>query len=209
MRSRNNTRPLIVGICGGSGSGKTYLLDLLTTRLAGRACLLSQDHYYRPLKEQEKDHRGQVNFDLPSAIDEKRFIYDLDQLISGQCIRLKEYTFNNPALPARTLLLVPAPVIIVEGLFIFHCQAIRERLSLKVFIETDESLALERRLERDLRERAYTEEMISYQWQNHVMPAYKQFLLPYRDTADLLISNPAESIPDLEPLLNLICIQSK
>lgn len=204
MRLKNK----VVGICGGSGSGKTYLLNLLTARLGDRVCVLSQDHYYKALELQEKDSQGQVNFDLPSAIDEKRFVHDLDCLINGHQIQVKEYTFNNPAVRPRSLLLKPAPIIIVEGLFIFHCQAIRERLSLKVFIEADETLALERRLERDIDERAYTREMILYQWKNHVMPAYERFLLPYRDNADLFVhneggNNPAiETLPDIEALLN-------
>lgn len=193
-----------MGICGGSGSGKTYILDLLTTRLGRNACFLSQDHYYRPLALQETDDNGQVNFDLPSAIDESRFVRDLDRLTRGESIELKEYTFNNPSLPARTLLLEPASLIIVEGLFIFHSEKISKRLSLKVFVESGEVLALKRRLERDSRERAYTEEMVRYQWKYHVMPAYKRYLLPYRDTADLLIRNPGESMPDLQPLLDLL-----
>ncbi|QEC53472.1 uridine kinase [Anseongella ginsenosidimutans] len=204
MQSRNKDRPFVVGICGGSGSGKTYILDLLAIRLGHNACFLSQDHYYKPLALQERDDNGQVNFDLPSAIDESRFVRDLDLLTGGNSITLKEYTFNNPSLPARTLQLKPAPLIIVEGLFIFHAEEISKRLSLKVFVESGEALALERRLERDSRERAYTEEMVRYQWKYHVMPAYERYLLPYRDTADVLIRNPGESMPDLQPLLDLL-----
>lgn len=195
------SKMLVIGICGGSGSGKTYLLNLLTEKLGTEACLLSQDHYYKPLHQQEKDGNGITNFDLPSAINHARFTSDLDRLIQGKSVRLKEYTFNNPALSPGTLLLKPGKIIIVEGLFIFYFSGIRERLGLRVFMETEEASALDRRLERDQRERAYTEAMIRYQWDNHVKPAYEKYLLPFRENADLIISNPRGGEPDLEPLL--------
>ncbi|HEY9560305.1 MAG TPA: uridine kinase [Anseongella sp.] len=208
MPSRNN--PLIIGICGGSGSGKTYLLELLTTQLEQEVCLLSQDHYYFPLELQQKDERNQVNFDLPSAIDQQRFIRDLDAISLGKEIQLTEYTFNNPARAPRKLRLKPASIIIAEGLFIFHSAAVRKRLDIKVFVEVDEATALERRIKRDLVERAYTEEMIRYQWKHHVKPAYEQYLLPYRDSADLIIQNPPNRAPDLTKLMEtVILIQSK
>lgn len=209
MLSRNKEKPFIAGICGGSGSGKTYVLKQLQEHFGKEICLLSQDHYYRPLQLQQKDLHGQVNFDLPAAIDQQRFIRDLDKLSAGQQVRLTEYTFNNPARKPTELLLKPAPAIVVEGLFIFHSPAVRERLDLKVFIESDGSIALERRIKRDLKERAYTEEMIRYQWENHVKPAYRDFLLPYRDTADLIISNRSDRSPDLRKLIEIILIQSK
>ncbi|HYH55665.1 MAG TPA: uridine kinase [Anseongella sp.] len=209
MRSRNEARPLVIGICGGSGSGKTYLLHLLKEKLGPQACLLSQDHYYKPLREQEKDLNGVPNFDRPGSIDQERFTRDLDLLREGKSIRLKEYTFNNPALQPRSLLLEAAGIIIVEGLFVFYFTGIRERLDLKVFVEAGEAASLERRLKRDQLERAYTETMVRYQWENHVKPAYENYLLPFREQADLIVSNRNDSRPDLQALLNLICINSK
>ena len=203
MLSRNK-KPLLIGICGRSGAGKTFVLDLLRSRLGEQICILSQDHYYRPLETQQKDALGQVNFDLPSAIDEARFVRDLEGLLEGNAIELREYTFNNPALVPRTIHLAPAPVIVVEGLFVFHFERIRRMLSLKVFIDTDENTALERRLERDLRARAYPAELIRYQWTNHVQPAYRQFVLPHKESADLVIRNNAAETPALEPLLEWV-----
>lgn len=209
MPSRNRKAPFVVGICGGSGAGKTYVLELLNRQLGQQACLLSQDHYYKPLAQQQRDDNGQVNFDLPSGIDQERFASDLQRLKRGEPVSLREYTFNNPALQPRSLHLEPAPLIIVEGLFIFHFESIRNQLSLKVFIESADTLALERRLERDQRERAYPEKLIRYQWEHHVKPAYLRYLMPYRETADLIIHNASKSEPDLRPLLNLIWTQSK
>lgn len=209
MRSRSKNTPFLVGICGGSGSGKSYLMQLLEQTLGDKACFLSQDHYYRALELQEKDEQGQVNFDLPHAIDQHRFIRDLDQLSTGKAIHLQEYTFNNPARTPRPLRIKPAPIIVVEGLFIFHSAAVRERLDLKVFIESQEAIALARRLQRDVQERAYSEEMIRYQWEHHVRPAYERYLLPYRKMADLIISNPADGRPDIRKLIELILNQSK
>lgn len=200
MQSRNKD-PLLIGISGRSGAGKTYLLDLLAAHLGDRVCILSQDHYYFPLESQQRDAQGEVNFDLPTALDNRRFLQDLRRLINGEIIQVREYTFNNPARESVTLTLRPAPVILVEGLFIFCQEEIRRLLACKVFLEADESTALTRRLERDFRERAYPEIRTRYQWENHVLPAYRKFIEPYKKEADLIIRNNASEPPDLEPLL--------
>jgi uridine kinase len=180
----------VIGIVGGSGSGKTsFLRDLLGRLPAATCAVVSQDNYYRAQHEQALDPAGWINYDLPTAIDRARFHDDMRALLAGRPVTQREYTFNTPDRPARALVIAPARVLIMEGLFVFHYEEIRELLDLRVFVHACEAVCLQRRLQRDERERGYTREMIAYQWENHVIPAYRQYVLPYRDAAHVVVDN--------------------
>jgi uridine kinase len=183
-------RSFLVGIAGLSASGKTSLLRDLAAQLPSGACaVISQDNYYRPLDEQERDAAGQTNFDLPTAFHHADFVRDLRTLLAGGTIARTEYSFNCKDRPALTVSVGPAEVILAEGLFVFHCEEVRALLDLKVFIDAGEEICLSRRLERDVRERNYSRAAILYQWHHHVLPAYRQYVLPYRDEAHLVVDN--------------------
>lgn len=183
-------QPYIVGITGGSASGKTsFLKELLNAFQPDQVCLISQDNYYRPLDQIPVDERGIHNFDLPQTIDHERFASHLAQLHAGSPIEMQEYTFNNPAAVPRMLVCKPTPVIIVEGLFVFHFPYVSRQLDLKVFITAKNKVKLHRRMIRDQTERGLTTDLISYQWENHVKPAYKEFVKPHKEEADIVIPN--------------------
>lgn len=180
----------LVGIAGGSGSGKTSLVRALSEALPpGMSCTVSQDDYYHPKEQQAIDPNGRINFDLPSAIDLDGLARDLQALVSGVPILRKEYTFNTEGKEPTMIELKPAPIILVEGLFVLHHQPVRDLFDLRVFIDASEASQLERRLKRDARERGYGEEDVRYQWEHHVLPAYREFLLPYRHLCDLHVVN--------------------
>lgn len=180
----------LLGVAGGSGSGKTTLIRALRDRLpAGTICLVSQDDYYLPIDRQQVDANGKVNFDLPAGIDLDLLADDLRCLAKGETIYRQEYMFNVAEAEPKWMEVKPAPVIIVEGLFVMHHTPTRDQFDLKVFIEASEDVQLQRRLDRDARERGYGEEAVRYQWHNHVMPAYREFLLPYRTQCDLHVIN--------------------
>ncbi|MCS6930140.1 MAG: uridine kinase [Saprospiraceae bacterium] len=182
--------PLTIGICGGSGSGKTTFVRRLCEHFSpDEVCLLSQDNYYLPRDQQHVDERGEYNFDLPRSFDKKAFRRDLERLRRGEVVEREEYTYNNPVVQPRWIVIQPAPVIVVEGLFIFHYKKIAAQLDLKVFINTKENLKIIRRIYRDQRERNYPLEDVLYKYQYHVMPAYERYILPYREEADLVINN--------------------
>lgn len=192
----------LVGVAGGSGSGKTTLIRALRDRLpAGTVCLVSQDDYYHPIDKQATDPNGKVNFDLPEGIDLDHLAADLRTLVSGEAIYRKEYTFNQPNLEPKWLEVKPAPVILVEGLFVLHHGAVRDQFDLKVFVEASEDVQLQRRLSRDAAERGYGPADVRYQWDNHVMPAYRDYLLPYRSLCDLHVINEAR----FDKALNVLC----
>ncbi len=191
-------KPFVIGIAGGSGSGKTFFLNCFLTHVdKSHICLVSQDDYYKPKSEQPVDENGCINFDLPQCIDDKMLLENLKALIAGKTIQKKEYTFNVNEDKARTLTICTAPIILVEGLFIFHFKEIADLFDMRIFIDADEEITLNRRLKRDIAERGYTHDMIQYQWENHVLPAYKAYLLPYKHTADKLIKNNTHAAEDI------------
>ncbi|MCS6820602.1 MAG: AAA family ATPase [Microscillaceae bacterium] len=183
-------KPYLIGITGGSGSGKTTLLKRLLKQFKETdVCLISQDHYYKPIEEQQIDEQGVVNFDLPEAVNLDKFYEDIFQLCQGKIVEKLEYTFNNPQKTPDLLIFKPAPVILVEGLFIFHYQPIRELLNLKIIIDVEEHIRLKRRILRDNQERGYDLHDVLYRYEKHVSPSYKRYIAAYRYEADLIIPN--------------------
>ncbi|MGV3684905.1 MAG: uridine kinase family protein [Daejeonella sp.] len=194
-----NKKPFVIGIAGGSGSGKTFFLKCFLNHFKeSEVCLVSQDDYYfRVAHTMTAEENKLYNFDVPATIDQELFMRDITKLINGETVLQKEYTFNNPNAEPKLLEIRPAPIVIVEGLFILHFKEISELLDMKIFIETDEEVALKRRLKRDLLERGYPEEDVLYKWNNHVMPAYQTFLLPFKDECDEIITNNSHVAEDI------------
>jgi uridine kinase len=185
-----HNKPFLVGITGGSASGKTlFIKRLLESFSESEICLLSQDHYYRDRHLQPKDARGIHNFDLPESIDDGHFVRDLEDLAQGKSVLKKEYTFNNPNITPRMLEFKPAPVIVVEGIFVFYFEEIRRQLDLKLFIDAEEHIKLKRRIHRDGTERGYDMEDVLYRYEHHVAPTFDRYIRPFRSEADLIVPN--------------------
>lgn len=204
---------MIIGICGGSGSGKTTLLKRISKKYAElKPVIFSMDNYYLPLNKQEVDKNGEINFDLPTALDEERLAKDLTSLMNGQSIEIKEYHFNAPPEKNILITLYPSDLIIVEGLFLFHYQQVKKILDYSIFIDVDSNTQLDRRLYRDQETRGYSRESILYQWENHVMPCYDNYLMPYKKDADFNFRNDIHADEDFERLLveiNLRLVKSE
>lgn len=179
-----------VGITGGSGSGKTFFISELSKRFANdELCLISQDHYYKNHDRQIIDESGVTNYDIPEAIDIDEFYSDIQKLKRGETLQRMEYTFNNPSATASVLRFKPAPILVVEGLFIQHFPHIEKELDLKIFIEAKDHLKLTRRIRRDNDERGYDLDDVLYRYQHHVMPVYESLIEPLKHKADLVIPN--------------------
>jgi uridine kinase len=191
--------PFIIGIAGGSGSGKTFFLKCFLEHFTNEEIsLVSQDDYYFPVAHNMTPEENKLyNFDLPDTIDYNHFKEDISKLLNNETIYKKEYTFNNLNAVPKLLEIKPAPILIVEGLFILHFREIAELLDMKIYIEADEEVALVRRLKRDLVERGYSHDDAMYKWINHVVPAYKEFLLPYKDECDRVITNNTHVADDI------------
>lgn len=183
-------KPFTVGITGGSGSGKTYFIHSLSSRFASdELCLISQDHYYKPRHLQNKDSKGVENFDVPESIDRETFHADIVKLKQGGTLHKTEYTFNNAKASAKTLVFQPAPILLIEGLFVQYFPEIEKELDLKIFIEAKDHLKLSRRIRRDNEERGYDLDDVLYRYQHHVMPVYESLIKPLKHAADIVIPN--------------------
>jgi uridine kinase len=183
-------KPLIIGITGGSGSGKTTFIQRLKQRFSQKEiCVISQDDYYRPREQQRIDGKGVYNFDRPRSIDKKAFTRDLKMLIKGKSICRLEYTFNNEKAKPKELTFQPAPIIIVEGIFVFHFKKIRKLLDIRVFLHAKENLKVIRRIKRDREERNYPLDDVLYRYEHHVLPTFEKYIKPYMEEADIIINN--------------------
>jgi len=180
----------IIGITGGSGSGKTTFVRKLKKRFEGQpVCFISLDNYYLPREQQVRDEQGVQNFDLPQSIESERLLNDLNQLRAGKAITKKEYTFNNEDAVAEDITISPAPIIIIEGLFIYHYDVLKDLFDLKLYIYAKDNLKLIRRIKRDRSERNYPLEDVIYRYEHHVMPSYEKYIKAYKDDADIIINN--------------------
>ncbi len=190
VKRKEMKKPFTIGITGGSGSGKTYFLQGLSSSFKpNEICLISQDNYYKPRDQQPIDENGVKNFDLPISIDREEFQRDLLKLKSGQSVTKKEYVFNNPLAEIKVLEFKPAPILVVEGLFVQYFEEISNELDLRVFIEAKDHVKLGRRIKRDQVERGYDIDDVLYRYQYHVMPVYEQLIEPLKHNSDLVIPN--------------------
>jgi len=182
--------PYIVGITGGSASGKTMFLNSLLGSFSDKEiCLISQDNYYKAIELQTLDEEGVHNFDIPSSIDFDAYKSDIIAIRSGKSVQRQEYTFNNPDKTPEIITLNPSPIIIVEGIFVFYHPQILDLIDLKVFIDAEEHVKLKRRIVRDKVERGYDLEDVLYRYEKHVAPTYDKYIKPYKSEADIIIPN--------------------
>lgn len=183
-------KPLIVGIAGGSGAGKTTFLHALRDALgSAQMTVFSQDNYYLPSDQQQRDANGEINFDLPTSIDRAAYFNDLCALEQGRSVEVTEYDFNNPGAEPTILTIPSAPVIVTEGLFVFHYEEVYAAMDLRIYLEVDPEIRLQRRIKRDGEERGYDESDVRYRWKHHVTPAESECLIPFREQVDLIVHN--------------------
>lgn len=180
----------IIGICGGSGSGKTSLVERISESFdEADISVLSMDDYYKEISEQKVDENGIVNFDLPDAIEIHRILEDLKELKNGNEVNLKEYTFNNPSIIPKYKVLRPTKILIIEGIFLLYFEELLKELDFSVYIDVDPHIQLSRRMKRDLNNRGYSKDQIKYQWENHVIPCFEKYIEPFISKADIIIDN--------------------
>ncbi len=184
--------PYIIGITGGSGSGKSSLLGMLREEFSStELAILTQDNYYKHRDDQFEDLEGVKNFDLPSSIFLEEYYADLKKLRDGQAVERIEYTYNNEKLKPSNIRVVPAPVIVTEGLFIMHLEEVRELLDMSIYVEVNDVLKLKRRILRDKVDRNYPLEDVLYRYEHHVLPAYRKYIQPFKAESSIIINNNA------------------
>jgi uridine kinase len=179
---------MIIGICGGTGSGKTTVANrILESVSAGEVVFLQQDSYYRDLDQLPLDFRQKVNFDHPDAIDNDLLVQHLKALKAGETVELPLYDFKTHVRTPETRRVEPQPIIIIEGILIFADPRLLEEMDIKVFVDTPDDIRFIRRLRRDVAERGRTVESVIEQYLASVRPMHMQFVEPLKRKADVII----------------------
>ncbi len=195
----------LFGICGSSGSGKSFIVKFLRKKLGSDILsVIYQDNYYKKREDQKKDKLGNYNFDLPFSFNQNDLIEDIIKIKSGKTILRKEYTFNNPDVTPNIIKVEPNAIIIIEGLFIFNDPNISNFFDKKIFIDCNMNIMIERRIKRDHENRGYDRSDVLYKYNNHVIPAFNKFILPYKEKADLVINNDKNDYSAPEAILQYI-----
>ena len=171
-------RPVVLGVTGGSGSGKSRLAAYLKEGLGGRAAVVCQDWYYRNNQGVKGSAREALNFDHPKALETSLCVKQLDRLLRGETVRAPVYDYATHSRIAETREVHPEPLIIVEGLFVLHEPALRRRLDLSVFIDVPDDMRLLRRVRRDSIERRVDLEETLRLYENFVRPMHRRFIAP-------------------------------
>ncbi|HZH34839.1 MAG TPA: uridine kinase [Pyrinomonadaceae bacterium] len=196
---------MIIGICGGTGSGKTTIARrIFETVGAKNVILLEQDSYYRNLSDMPLDQRHKANFDHPDSIDSDLLSNHLRRLKSGLPVEMPIYDFKSHTRSAEVERLQPKPVVMVEGILIFAEPRISELLDVRVFVDTPDDIRFIRRLERDIRERGRTAKSVIEQYMATVRPMHFEFVEPSKRHADIIIPEGGNSEISIEMLCGMI-----
>ena len=182
------SKRLVIGICGGTGSGKTTIAERIISVLAPASVLvLQQDHYYRDFPQLSLEERTQLNFDHPDSFDTPLLVEHVRKLSEGQAIDRPVYDFAKYERASETIRIESYPAIILEGILIFENKALRDLMDIKIFVDTDADLRFIRRLRRDIVERGRTVESVVGQYLSTVRPMHLEFVEPSKRHADVII----------------------
>jgi uridine kinase len=180
--------PLVIGIAGGSGSGKTTVAQSILQRVGpDRISFLQHDAYYKDLSGLPPTQRAEVNFDHPNSLENDLLIQHIQQLRDGRAVDVPIYDFSTHSRTTKTYTVQARGVILVEGILIFAEAALRELFDVKIFVDTDSDLRLIRRLQRDISERGRTTESVIKQYLSTVRPMHLEFVEPSKRYADVII----------------------
>ncbi len=178
---------LVIGIAGGTASGKTTLMKNLINEFGGQVTVLSHDNYYKRHDDMPYEERCKLNYDEPAAFDTSLMVYHLDQLRHGHSIECPVYDFTVHNRSDETIRLVPHKVIIVEGILIFENEELRNLMDIKIFVDTDADIRLCRRIKRDVNKRGRSLESVLTQYQQTVKPMHERYVEPSKKYADLVV----------------------
>jgi uridine kinase len=182
-----NNDILVIGIAGGTGSGKTTLMNNLIERFAGSVTVLSHDNYYRRNDHLTYEERCLINYDEPAALETDLMARHLDALRHGKTIQCPVYDFSQHNRSDETVEIAPKSVIIVEGILIFEDKELRDLMDIKIFVDTDADVRLCRRIKRDVNKRGRSLESVLEQYQTTVKPMHEKYVEPSKKFANLVV----------------------
>ena len=195
---------LVIGIAGGTGSGKTTLMDNLVKRFSDDVTVLSHDNYYRRRDDMTLEERSKVNYDEPAALETDLMVRHLDLLRQGQAIECPVYDFSQHNRSNKTTTIEPKRVIIVEGILIFEDDALRDLMDIRIFVDTDADVRLGRRILRDVEERGRTLQSVLDQYQTTVKPMHEMYVEPSKKYAHLVVPEGGRNFVALDMILSRI-----
>ncbi len=190
METRNNSNglPVVFGVAGGTGSGKTTVAHSILEQVgAEKIAYLFHDAYYRELSHLSKEERSKANFDHPNALETELMIQHVKELLAGRPVEVPVYDFTTHTRTSETVHVEPAPIILVEGILVFAEPELRKLMDIRVYVDTDADLRFIRRLSRDVRERGRTMESVVDQYMTTVRPMHLEFVEPSKRHADVIV----------------------
>ena len=195
---------LVIGIAGGTGSGKTTLMKRLVERFGEVVSVISHDNYYRRLDHLTMEERRQVNYDEPASLETELMVSHLEQLRSGHAIDCPVYDFSVHNRSDETVRIEPKRVIIVEGILIFENQQLRDLMDIRIFVDTDADVRLCRRIKRDVNKRGRTLESVIEQYQTTVKPMHEKYVEPSKRFANIVVPEGGKNAVALDMIMGHI-----
>ncbi|MBR5485206.1 MAG: uridine kinase [Oscillospiraceae bacterium] len=196
--------PMIIGIAGGTGSGKTTLTNRLKEYFGDNITLIYHDNYYKAHDNLTYDERCLLNYDHPEAFDTKLMVQHLNQLRQGISVECPVYDFTIHNRSDKTELITPSPVILVEGILLFESETLRNMLDIKIFVDTDADVRILRRILRDVKQRGRSLESVVQQYLTTVKPMHDRFVEPSKRFADIIIPEGGQNSVALEMLVQRV-----
>lgn len=195
---------ITIGIAGGTGSGKTTITRRLLQRFADNVSVIYHDNYYKAHDDLTYEERTKLNYDCPDAFDTQRLIADLKALRRGEAVQSPTYDYTVHNRSSRTVLIKPAPVILVEGILILQDPELCELLDIRVFVDTDADVRILRRIMRDVRDRGRSLESVVNQYLTTVKPMHEMYVEPSKRAANIIIPEGGHNLVALEMLTERI-----
>ncbi len=195
---------LVIGIAGGTGSGKTTLMNNLIEKFSEDVTVLSHDNYYKRHDDLTYEQRCQLNYDEPAALETDLMARHLDKLRQGEAIDCPVYDFTQHNRSNETIRIVPKKVIIVEGILIFENKELRDLMDVRIFVDTDADVRLCRRILRDVSKRGRSLESVLSQYQNTVKPMHEMYVEPSKKFANIIVPEGGENYVALDMIMGRI-----
>ena len=200
-----NSSSILIGIAGGTGSGKTSIANYLLKKFGSdQLIVIEQDSYYKNNSALSIDERNQQNFDHPDAIDIELFNKQLVSLLSGKSVEIPIYDFSIHNRRNQRQFVKPCRIIVIEGILTLYFESLRKLMNIKVFVDTPDNIRFKRRLSRDVKERGRTIKSVTNQYEKTVKPMYNQFVKPSRDLADIIITDGVQNKEAIDALMSNI-----
>ncbi len=204
MEKNTERKTCVLGVAGGSASGKTTIIRKVQEYFGEDIAVISHDNYYKAHDEMPFEERCRLNYDHPDSFESERMAKDVQKLILGQAIDMPTYDYRNHNRAKETIRIEPKTVIIMEGILILENRRLRDLMDIKIYVDTDADERLIRRIKRDMRERARSIESIITQYSSTVKPMHEEFVEPSKRYADIIIPRGGENRPGIDMLITYL-----